>query len=297
MYRLTGKRRPVIRIAGGNIRNTNKVSFRFISLQKKRNVPEKPQILLTNDDGIDAPGLKSLVECMRAFGELTVIAPKHPMSGVGHAITMRQTIEVEKTTHFWDIPSYSLNGTPADCVKYALAKHFDQKPDLVVSGINHGSNASVNMIYSGTVAAAVEGAFYGIPSVAFSSLNYDEDADLSSSKQIVKEIIPLILSHSMPRFTLWNVNIPDVDAQKLKGFRFCRQSLAHWQEEFVEDTNENGKQSFWLTGTFVCDDKDESSDIWTLENGYASVVPVYLDLTHHHYLDELKKSIKHEKIQ
>lgn len=256
----------------------------------------KKEIFITNDDGIKAPGLAALVECMQAFGNITVIAPAGPMSGVGHAITMRQTISVEKSNQFGGIPSYALTGTPADCVKFGLAKHFIKAPDLVVSGINHGSNASVNMIYSGTVAAAVEGALYGIPSIAFSSISYKEDADLSAACKVVKEIVPLVLKNSLPRFSLLNVNIPDVTAEELTGTLFCRQSLAHWQEKFIEEISSNGKQNFWLTGEFICHDKEEGTDIWALENKYASVVPVSLDLTDHHLLKQLKSKIRNEKI-
>ena len=258
-------------------------------------MPRKPKILITNDDGIDAPGLAVLVESMKQFGQIAVIAPQKPMSGVGHAITMRETIGVEKTNHFKNIPSFSIAGTPADCVKYAFAKYYNNPPDLVVSGINHGSNASVNMIYSGTVAAAVEGALYGVSSIAFSSVNYNEDADLSEAVKIIKDLIPKVILNPLPRFTLWNVNIPEVLRSEQNPYRFCRQSMAHWKEEFIEDRNVNGKQSFWLRGTFMCDDRDESTDIWALENGYASIVPVSLDLTNHEFLEKLKNTYSNEK--
>ncbi|MBL6962585.1 MAG: 5'/3'-nucleotidase SurE [Bacteroidetes bacterium] len=258
-------------------------------------MPDKPQIFVTNDDGINAPGLATLVDSMKQFGELVIIAPKNAMSGVGHAITLRKTIEVEQTNHFDGIPSFALDGTPADCVKYAMAQYYKSPPDLLVSGINHGSNASVNMIYSGTVAAAVEGALYGVSSIAFSSISYQEDADLSAVVEIAKEMVARVILNPIPRFTLWNVNVPDIKKEDLKGYRFCRQSLAHWKEEFIEQANFNGKQSFWLRGDFICDDKDDTTDIWALENGYASIVPVYLDFTRHSYLEELKKIYSNEK--
>jgi 5'-nucleotidase len=170
-------------------------------------------------------------------------------------------------------------------------------PDLIVSGINHGSNASVNMLYSGTVAAAVEGALYGTKSIAFSNLNYDERADLSLSKTIVHQVIQDFMDFDFPPFTLLNVNIPAVSNDDFKGIRFCRQSLAQWKETFREENSNNGKTAFWLTGDFICHDKDENTDIWALENGYASLVPVSLDLTDYSFLNKLKKSIYDEKLR
>lgn len=254
------------------------------------------EILVTNDDGIDAPGLAALINCMKSYGNITVVAPLKPMSGVGHAISMRTPIVVEKSYKFGDIPAFTVEGTPADCVKYALGNVFDQLPDLLVSGINHGSNASVNMLYSGTVAAAVEGALYGVRSIAFSSIDYNEAADMNLPQMVVNEVIQDFIDTKFPPFTLLNVNIPALDTDSFKGIRFCRQSLAQWKESFKEESANNGKSVFWLTGEFICHDKNEETDIWALENGYASLVPVSLDLTSYSFLEQMKKYLYNEKI-
>ena len=253
------------------------------------------KILVTNDDGINAPGLAALVECMSVYGELTVVAPKTGMSGVGHAITMRSPIIVAESNHFKNISSFEVTGTPADCVKFALGNIYEEMPDMIVSGINHGSNASVNMLYSGTVAAAIEGALYGRKSIAFSSINYDEQADLSVSKMVVHKVVRDFLNFDFPPFTLLNVNIPALSPAEFKGIRFCRQSLAQWKESFREVERNNGTSTFWLTGQFICNDKDETTDIWALENGFASLVPVSLDLTSYDFLNKIKKNIYEKK--
>lgn len=247
------------------------------------------RIFVTNDDGIEAPGIKVLINQLKKHGEVTVVAPDKPMSGVGHAITMRTTISVKEYKLHEGVRAYSCSGTPADCVKYGIGNLFkDQLPDLLVSGINHGSNASVNMIYSGTVAGAVEGCLYGIPSIAISSLSHDENEDLSACVDVLEKVIDIIKNKKLPRFVLLNVNVPVVSIKDLKGYKICRQSLGYWKEEFIDEINNNGDKSYWLKGKFVCEDQDESTDIWALENGYASVVPVYLDLTSYVYLNELK---------
>ncbi|NLJ06068.1 MAG: 5'/3'-nucleotidase SurE [Sphingobacteriales bacterium] len=253
-------------------------------------------ILVTNDDGIHASGLSSLVNCMKEYGNVTVVAPCSPMSGVGHAITMRNPVFIEETDIFSPVKAYCCTGTPADCVKFANGNLFPSPPDLIVSGINHGSNASVNMLYSGTVAAAVEGALYGIPSMAFSSLNYHEDADMSLCEKVVHEIMQTIDIELLKQFFLLNINIPDIDISAFKGLKICRQSMAHWKETFRQNTADNGKNSFWLTGEFICSDKEPDTDIWALENNFASVVPVYLDLTAYPLLNHLQKIFANEKV-
>lgn len=233
---------------------------------------------------------------MKHYGEIIIVAPCTPMSGVSHAITMRNPVFIEKTKIFNEYDAYCCSGTPADCVKFANGNLLETPPDLLVSGINHGSNASVNMLYSGTVAAAVEGALYGIPSIAFSSLNYHEEADMSLCKRVVHEVMQTIDIKLLTKYHLLNINIPDIQEEHYRGLKFCRQSLAHWKESFRQEVSVNGKKTFWLTGEFVCNDKDIDTDIWALENNYASVVPVYLDLTAYSLLQHFKKTSIHEKI-
>lgn len=255
------------------------------------------KILVTNDDGIYAKGLQSLVECMKQYGTVTVAAPCTPMSGVGHAITMRTPVFVEEKDIFNGVSAFCISGTPADCIKFALGNFFEKLPDLIVSGINHGSNASVNMLYSGTVAAAVEGALSGVPSIAFSSLNYNENADMHLPEIVVHQVLQCVDYKILKQFNLLNINIPDIDFNNYKGIRFCRQSMAQWKEVFREESGNNGKKSFWLTGEFICNDKDTDTDIWALENGFASVVPVSLDLTSYHLLEKFNKITTNEKIR
>ncbi len=244
-------------------------------------------IFITNDDSIFSPGIKSLVNLLKDRGTLTVVAPEKAMSGVGHAITMREPIAFKKVELFEGIEAYSVSGTPADCVKLGVGTLIKRKPDLLVSGINHGSNASINMIYSGTVAAAVEGALYGIPSIAFSLLNHHEEADLSLAENVVEEVMNLLPSIPFPPFSLLNVNIPNIPPEQYRGLKFCRQAMGYWREEFEEVMGNNGEKQYWLKGEFYCDDDSEETDIWALNNHFASAVPIHLDMTAYHILNKL----------
>ena len=243
-------------------------------------MPKKPLILVTNDDGITSPGIIALAEVMKELGEVVVIAPDKPQSGVGHAITINSTLRIHKTKFHGVAQEFSLSGTPVDCVKMAFSKVLKRKPDLCVSGINHGSNISINVIYSGTMSAAVEAAVEGIPSVGFSLIDYSIDADFSASKKIVKEIASSVLKHGMPKETCLNVNIPKLHYSQIKGLKVCRQARANWVEEFDERKDPSGNPYFWLTGKFIDYDKGKTdTDVWAVENGYVSVVPVQFDLT------------------
>lgn len=240
----------------------------------------KSSILVTNDDGIDSPGILALVESVKSFGNVTVIAPANPMSGVGHAITMRKAIRIEECQIFGtEIKAFRLGGTPADCVKYAFAHVFDNKPDLVVSGINHGSNASVNLLYSGTMAAAMEAAIVGVPAFAFSLCDYDEKADLNLSKKIVREVIENFYCRKYNGNLLFNINIPKVTENEFRGLKWSRQAKARWVEKFVPDETNPDSNYYWLTGEFECFDTDKETDIWALNNNFASITPVSFDLT------------------
>ncbi len=242
----------------------------------------KPLILVTNDDGVTAPGIRKLVNIAKKFGDVIVVAPDSPQSGMGHAITISKPLRLDKTDFHGEIESYQCSGTPVDCVKLAVDIVLHRKPDLLVSGINHGSNASINVIYSGTMSAAVEGAIEGIPSIGFSLCDYSYHADFDQAEDFVELIIKNTLEKGLPKGTLLNVNIPKLKKEEIAGIKICRQALAKWQENFVEREDPNGRKYFWLTGKFVNDDKGEDTDEWALANQFISVVPTQFDLTDHH---------------
>ncbi len=253
---------------------------------------KKPLILVTNDDGINAPGLRTLISVMNTIGDVVVVAPDSPQSGMGHAITVDATLYVQKLNSDGPQIEYSCSGTPADCVKLAIRELLDRKPDLCVSGINHGSNASINVIYSGTMSAALEAGIEGIPAIGFSLLNYKWLANFDACKDIVKTITENVLHHSLPNGVVLNVNIPNVDKDNIKGIKICRQAKGNWVEDFDKRQNPSGKDYYWLSGEFVNLDKGDDTDVWALENGYASIVPVQFDLTAHHFI----KNLNHWKL-
>lgn len=242
---------------------------------------EKPLILVCNDDGISAPGIRSLVEAVKGLGEIVVVAPDSPQSAMGHAVTISKPLRLNKTKLYGDILAYQCSGTPADCVKLAVDKVLHRKPDLLVSGINHGSNSSINILYSGTMSAAMEGGIEGIPSVGFSLCDFSNDADFTLASKIARSVSKNILANGLPVGVLLNVNIPKLNIEAFKGTRVCRQALAKWEEDFDERNDPNGKKYYWLTGKFVNYDKGNDTDEWALANGYASIVPVQFDLTAH----------------
>lgn len=249
---------------------------------------KKPLILITNDDGITAPGVRALIDVANDIGDVVVVAPDSPQSGMGHAITINSTLFVEQiTVNGGAQKEYSCSGTPADCVKLAVNEILDRRPDLCISGINHGSNSSINVIYSGTMSAAVEAGIEGIPSIGFSLLNYGWNANFDAAKFYAKAIIKNVLTHGLPNGVVLNVNIPDVLKEHIKGVKICRQARANWKEEFDKRTNPMGKDYYWLTGKFVNLDKGEDTDEWALEHHYVSVVPVHFDLTAHHCIQQL----------
>ncbi|MDG1850424.1 MAG: 5'/3'-nucleotidase SurE [Flavobacteriales bacterium] len=250
---------------------------------------ERPLILVVNDDGFTAPGIRTLIRLMKTLGEVIVVAPDSPQSGMGHAITLNSMLHAERVhVNQGELIEYTCSGTPVDCVKLAMNKLVPRKPDLCVSGINHGSNASINVLYSGTMAAALEGAIEGIPSIGFSLLDYSPDADFSQSEDYVLKIAEQVLANPMPKGTCLNVNIPKVKKEDLKGVRVCRQANGNWDEEFDERVNPLGKTYYWLTGKFVNYDQGTDTDIWALDNNYISVVPVMFDVTAHRAIQELK---------
>jgi 5'-nucleotidase len=249
---------------------------------------KRPLILVTNDDGITAPGIRALIEAVRDLGDLVVIAPDKPQSGMGHAITLNSTLRIHAIQDVEGITEYSCSGTPADCVKIAIGRFLPRKPDLCVSGINHGSNSSINVIYSGTMSAAVEGCIEGIPSVGFSLCDHSLEADFSNAKRVVQKVSKKILENGLPQGTCLNVNIPKVPAEELKGIKVCRQANAIWEETFDERTDPSGRKYYWLTGYFKNLDDGKDTDEWALSQGYVSVVPVGIDFTAHRFINELQ---------
>ncbi|MFB6455231.1 5'/3'-nucleotidase SurE [Chitinophaga sp. Hz27] len=250
-------------------------------------------ILVTNDDGITAPGIRALVEAVRPFGKVVVVAPDSPQSGMGHAITIGVPLRLNQVTIFEGIEAWQCSGTPVDCVKLARDKILGgRKPDICVSGINHGANHSINVIYSGTMSAAMEAAIEGIPSAGFSFLEYDYEADFSLPAKVARDVVARMLAKPLPAGTLFNVNIPVVDEKDFKGIRISRQADAKWVEEFDERRDPHGKKYYWLTGEFKNRDTGEDTDVWALENNYASLVPVQFDLTNYKMKEKLEEEWK-----
>ena len=247
-----------------------------------------PLILVTNDDGITAPGIRALISVMSEIGTVIVVAPDKPQSAMGHAITLNSTLFINKvSSENATVTEYSCSGTPVDCVKLAVNEILHRKPDLCVSGINHGSNSSINVIYSGTMSAAVEAGIEGIPAIGFSLLDYDWNADFDAIKSSIKKITLEVLDKGMPENVVFNVNFPKLKENEIKGIKICRQAKAIWMEKFDKRITPQGKDYYWLTGEFVNQDKGEDTDEWALENGYISLVPVQFDLTAHHTIQQL----------
>jgi len=254
---------------------------------------EKPIILITNDDGIMAPGIRNLVEAVQGLGQLVVVAPDKPQSGMGHAITIGVPLRLNKVEDMFEgVETWQTSGTPVDCVKLAVAKILHRKPDICLSGINHGANHSINVIYSGTMSAAMEASIESIPSIGFSSLDYRFEADFSGAKFYVHQIVKSILKTKMDKHLLLNVNIPAVPLEELKGVKICKQAYAKYEEDFDERLDPHGKKYYWLTGVFVNFDKGDDTDVWALQNNYVSVVPVQFDLTNYALKKTLEKNWK-----
>ncbi|QNK76404.1 5'/3'-nucleotidase SurE [Winogradskyella undariae] len=247
----------------------------------------RPLILVTNDDGITAPGIRTLISVMNQIGDVVVVAPDSPQSATGHSITINSTLHIEKVNIDGKQPEYSCSGTPVDCVKLAVNEILERRPDICVSGINHGSNSSINVIYSGTMSAAVEAGIEGIPAIGFSLLDYNWGANFEHCKTFVETITRQVLEHGLPEGVVLNVNLPNLKKEEIKGIKICRQAKANWKEEFDKRTNPMGRDYYWLTGKFVNMDEGEDTDEWALENGYVSVVPVHFDLTAHHAIQSL----------
>jgi 5'-nucleotidase len=243
------------------------------------NEKDKPVILVTNDDGIAAPGIRALVEAVKDLGRVVVVAPDSPQSGMGHAITIGEPLRLYQVEVFEGIESWECSGTPVDCVKLAHDKILHRKPDICVSGINHGCNHSINIIYSGTMSAAMEAAIEGIPSAGFSLFDFKYDADFTVSKTVARQVAEQLLRSPVGENILLNVNIPKCKPEAFKGMKLCRQAHAKWEENFDKRIDPRGKDYYWMVGRFINLDEGADSDVKALEEGYASIVPVRLDFT------------------
>ncbi len=258
----------------------------------KTSKKEKPVILITNDDGVMAPGIRNLIEAVKDMGKIVVVAPDKPQSGMGHAITIGFPLRLHPVKLMDDVEAWSCSGTPVDCVKIAVDKILHRKPDLCLSGINHGANHSINVIYSGTMSAAIEASIENIPSIGFSLLNYSLEADFTGARHYARMIVEKILKLKSAKHLCLNVNIPAIDVSLIKGIKSCRQAYAKYEEDFNERNDPTGKKYYWLTGEFVNFDKGKDTDVWALENNFVSVVPVQFDLTNYTLKTQLDKTLK-----
>ena len=246
---------------------------------------EKPLILVCNDDGIFSNGIKALAEVADEFGDVEIVAPDRQQSAVGHAITVSTPLRARSFRIDNRFNGQAVSGTPADSIKLAHNQLLNRKPDLVVSGINHGSNAGINILYSGTVSAATEGTILGYPSIAFSCTDFDEQTDLTGCQDAARRVIGYVLNHGLPKGVTLNVNAP---AGELKGIKWARQANSRYVEEFEGRIDPQNKSYYWMTGKFQLLDEDGQNDIAMLEKGYASITPIQYDLTAYSLLNDLK---------
>jgi len=253
---------------------------------------KQPTILITNDDGVTAPGIRNLVEAVKDLGKVIVVAPDKAQSGMGHAITIGHPLRMNKVDIFEGVEAWQVSGTPVDCVKLAVDKILHGKPDLCLSGINHGANHSINVIYSGTMSAAMEASIESIPSIGFSLLDYSYEADFTTARHYVRQIVSSLIKKKLDKHFLLNVNIPSVALELIKGVKVCRQAYAKYEEDFEERKDPHGKKYYWLTGEFLNFDKGKDTDVWALKNNYVSVVPVQFDLTNYKIKSQLEKNWK-----
>lgn len=249
----------------------------------------RPKILITNDDGIFAPGLRYLIEVMRELGDLVIIAPDKPQSGMAHAVTIQTPLRIHEIVNEPGYREYSCNGTPVDCVKLGQKVILKCDPDLIVSGINHGSNSSINVLYSGTMAAVIEGAMEDIPSIGYSLNDYSYHADFSHCGAYVRTIARNVLENGLPSGTCLNVNFPEQNGSEIKGVKVVRQGKAIWDESFDERKDPHNRNYYWLSGEFVEKDLGEDTDQWALRNHFVSIVPIQIDLTAHKTIGEISK--------
>lgn len=253
-------------------------------------------ILVTNDDGINSQGIMALVEAMKEIGNVIVMAPLDEQSAVGHALTMSLPLRVTEYHKNGSFFGYAVSGTPADCVKLALRTFLNEKglpqPDIVVSGINHGRNTAVNIIYSGTVSAATEATILDVPGVAISLESYKPDSDFSGAADFIKRFAPYVVERGMPQGTLLNVNCPSLPPDKIQGVVYTRQGLSYWDDTFEQRKDPHGRPYYWLKGTYHYVDSDEGADDIALHNNKISVTPLHYDLTDKKFLEEIRTNWK-----
>jgi 5'-nucleotidase len=261
-------------------------------MAKSTKKKEQPIILITNDDGVTAPGIRSLVEAVKDLGKIVVVAPDKPQSGMGHAITIGFPLRLQKVDLQEGVEAWQCSGTPVDCVKLAVDKILHRKPDICLSGINHGANHSINVIYSGTMSAAIEASIESIPSVGFSLLNYSMEADFTGAKKYARLIVEQLLKRKQDKHLCLNVNFPSIDESLIQGVKVCRQAYAKYVEDFNERKDPSGKNYYWLTGEFKNFDKGKDTDVWALEHNFVSIVPVQFDLTNYKLKKELETKLK-----
>ena len=248
----------------------------------------RPLILITNDDGVDAKGIQTLTKVACEFGEVIVMAPQANASGLSHSIVSSRPIRAQELCREEGLTVCSCDGTPVDCVKLAVEHFCPRRPDLVLSGINHGSNSSINVLYSGTMGAAIEAVALCIPSIGFSLLNHSPQADFEPGLPYIRRIIRTTLDNRLPAGITLNVNIPRLPMGEIRGIRICHEANAYWNDSFEKRIDPQGRPYWWLTGKFVCEDPSEESDEWALAHGYVSIVPIHCDLTHHPTIEKLK---------
>jgi 5'-nucleotidase len=249
---------------------------------------KKINILISNDDGIGAPGISTLVQEMKKLGTVTVVAPDKQQSAVGHAITMNYPLRAGRFFKNKKFFGYAVEGTPADCVKLAVHSLLKVKPDLLVSGINHGSNTAINTIYSGTVSAATEGTVLGIPSIAISLTTYDEP-DFRYAAKFAHRLAKLILAKGLPEATLLNVNVPAIPEKEIRGAMVTRQGKTRWDDRFEIRRDPNNKEYYWLTGNLEIIDHGKDTDQIAIMNKYVSITPIHYDLTDYKFLATMQK--------
>ncbi|HUI29996.1 MAG TPA: 5'/3'-nucleotidase SurE [Candidatus Acidoferrales bacterium] len=249
---------------------------------------KKPQILISNDDGIDAPGLYVLAKRLKQFADVAVVAPSIQQSAVGHAITVRTPLRAHEFRRDGKLFGYAVDGTPADCIKLAIRSLIKPKPDLIISGINDGLNTAVNVIYSGTVSAATEGTILGIPSIAV-SIEYTQKPDFEPAAKVASAIAKYILKHGIPKDTILNINVPSIPAKRIKGIKFTRQGRSRWDDKFYLRKDPKNRDYYWLAGDMRILDHDENVDQVALRSGFVSVTPIHFDLTHHKFLEKMQK--------
>lgn len=252
------------------------------------NLGSRPQILITNDDGIHASGIKALIEAAKPFGDLLVVAPDKPQSGMGHAITIHDPIRLSKDNSYSGVEAYACSGTPVDCVKLGIYELLGRKPDLILSGFNHGENSSTNVLYSGTMSAAIEGAMEGVPSFGFSLADYAPDANFTAAQHYAQKLLTHFFIKGFESSICLNVNIPKLPLEQIKGIRFCKQAHAYWADRFDKRQDQFGRTYYWLTGEFADLDQRPDTDLHALKEGFVSVVPTHFDLTAHGHLPYFK---------